>query len=114
MSDRLKFRVWDKRLSKWMDALKPCWTVYDEVRDQADHPENERDEEYVVEQCTGLRDSNGTLIYEGDIVEYGYPCSCFAVDFFEIRDEDVDSLTVIGNIHQNPELLEADDDRATE
>jgi hypothetical protein len=64
------------------------------------------------ERFTGLRDINGKEIYEGDIVqnEQGF------ISAIEYSDEearfgtrtfvfDVNSLTVIGNIHENPELL---------
>ena len=29
-------------------------------------------QDFTIERCTGLRDRNGNLIYEGDIVEYRY------------------------------------------
>lgn len=87
----------------------------------------------ILEQFTGLHDKNGREIYEGDIVsfedsdggyeyrdvvintgivEYGelgfYFTNRVAVemDDFYIKDGRCDGIEVIGNIHENPELLE--------
>ena len=84
-----------------------------------------------VSEFTGLTDKNGKKIFEGDIVtndyclekdktknsiiEYGkWNCSCcngvfgwVSNGFVDFRDEDV---IVIGNIHDNPELLKGEKD----
>lgn len=72
------------------------------------------------EQCTGLKGKNGKLIYEGDILKCNQMptkglCEWFKdgfwVNFFingakrELRNMH-NWYEVIGNIHENPELLE--------
>lgn len=87
------------------------------------------DEDLSIEKFTGLLDCNGTKIFEGDIVEvsydneapsvhvvkwYGneYPAfelspelGCDCNGFSHIYNCGDTTITVIGNIHQNSELL---------
>ncbi len=139
MQDRLKFRVWLKEL------IKPRMTYTSGLsfnKNQIDDSDN------IVMQCTGLKDKNGKLIYEGDIIEVQYlgpqislfkneyskhpenerfevfcdedwlkfyakndhykkTCEIHSLDLEKIRINTYNKVyEVIGNIYENPELLE--------
>ncbi|MGN0961255.1 MAG: YopX family protein [Christensenellales bacterium] len=82
--------------------------------------------EQTISQFTGLKDKNGTKIFEDDIVEvdtvanakiiWNNEDACFAFDYgkrgrplcLDLIDDA--SIEVIGNIYDNPELLEVEDE----
>ena len=117
--DRLKFRTFNKETGlmtyyNYQVNNKPLKTVVIPCSDN-------------VMQCTAVKDKNGELIFEGDIVKirdynplgwtrervgvveykYGdyYPAFYVTTTFGDAKDFNSD-MEVIGNKHQHPELLE--------
>ena len=142
--DRFKFRAYIQKYNKLVDVFKfgvdmgVCrWVWHSNIYDTPDGKPvldncGSFDERFsnivnktkliycILEQCTGLKDINSKLIYEGDIVN----TSNFGKCFIEWADDEAgftlhsietvnyysiyccNDFEIIGNIHENPELLE--------
>ena len=125
----IKFRAWDKSNEEMLEVENLSFndmTDKVEIRTRI-YSDYFNDEEMILMQYTGLKDKNGKEIYEGDIVT-----AIINIDFEEdlnirgsviyddgetcykaiTKENDeytlgwLDYLEVIGNIYENPELLE--------
>jgi uncharacterized phage protein (TIGR01671 family) len=122
----IKFRAWDKELKK-MFYQRTLEQFDDSLLLRFSHFE---DEEPIYMQYTGLKDIKGKEIYEGDIIKYHRHQGAYYESevinkigvivweddkcSFKIKHNGGDTeklftshcVEVIGNIYENPELLE--------
>lgn len=122
----IKFRAWHTEEKEYFYLNKTGYLGGTDLLDQyLGH------EKAIWEQFSGLQDKNGNDIYAGDIVKtvallndhnqrgstsvskvyFEGGCFCLAPDNFEVGVKLFDmllccSVEIIGNIHENPELID--------
>jgi uncharacterized phage protein (TIGR01671 family) len=154
MSRKLKFRIWDKQTKVWLEnsASFHCfsnWSICPFTGNLVDYVETCDDQgqfsnfsaspaadyyfekgklikepRYIIQQYTGLKDSKGVEIYEGDIVQYyfnnpdiiwvdlvAWESYGWVLLHFDGTESgatplvSIPSMEIIGNVLENKELL---------
>lgn len=137
----IKFRAWNQIDSEYINEINAVMSldgshIWWDINDSGEMKYEDDPGNYKLEQFTGLKDTSGKEIYEGDIVSFG---SMWCVgDEYDPREEEhtgtveyrpdyasyvvncngkiypleeltsFDGYSVQGNVHENAELLEED------
>ena len=130
-----KFRAWDKVKEIFTNYQIVDGMLYFMDKNTGAWERDDKEKRFILMQSTGLQDKNGIEIFEGDIVrwkdlesfddfkidevlkvEYSNEfLKWVAIDKNGLQDDLYDfsdnrELGVIGNIYENPELLEENND----
>lgn len=132
MSREIKFRAWDKDREVMIGRAYPNnwennkdeWYADIAYMDLCGIESFNGSSRYTLMQYTGLHDKSGKEIFEGDVVNVAHYADPVIVFWSEPHAQfrfgrrgaatqidktdwlfDTDSIEVIGNVHENPELL---------
>jgi len=135
MGDRFKFRIWDNDndVFDYIDLAGDTQDLIEKLHVYSNYFSDIwiKENPALLQQCTGVKDKNGTFIYEGDIVtqqhlktnyvvkfcNYGECCGFLLEDAIKhsnctgkssslLNPRYLEKYYIIGNIYENKELLE--------
>ena len=131
----IKFRAFHKPSGKFLRPWPEGFSIlgevtcFDLIGQQLNEinpniPTVEQLNDVVITQWTGLHDKNGKEIWEGDVIGYDnsgfdpsegdsprivetvlFESGCFTTKSFPIYELTEDNIEVLGNVHENRELL---------
>jgi uncharacterized phage protein (TIGR01671 family) len=134
MNDRLKWRMWSTHAGRYFDENNDAMleNVFECMKQQicydCQNPilrkiydriaYNHIEDGMVFEQCTGIKDRNGKLIYENDLIKIDDDVAVInwsdyyarfmlesSEDIFDFERSYAEECEVIGNIHENADLI---------
>lgn len=123
----IKFRAWNGKKMIYRGLHDKNWYYTPKNDENGCHwafPADQSDALFKIMEYTGLKDKNGKEIYEGDIINIGdkdeicsiektfieYEGGSFIIKYlgfkYSLWNFDSNDIEIVGNIYENPELLE--------
>jgi len=113
----IRFRAWDNFNRRMIENPNIGWDEEDdEIMIDKGGGKWRSPKQLILMQYTGLKDKNGKEIYEGDVVKHSVePIEINQIEFHNAQYhlephglslcDEYEIVEIIGNIHENPELL---------